>query len=207
LAVKKLLVIAVAMLAASVFAEQVLTAELLPPTKAVVLKAQQVETLKAVARADKARKALQKSWGKEKPTKTDFKELRRLETTVEHGRTAKQGVNLTLKLTNTSDKVITFNYGADTSTNSIALSGPGAVNLAFNGPMTLDYRQGKKTTLAPGESAGFVISELRYGKRDSSRWLITEPGTYTVNVTFTTHVKRKKIAASTGKVTFEVVTQ
>jgi hypothetical protein len=194
-----------AILAGPMLAEQPLTAELLPPKKAVVLKPQQSETLKAVAKAEKARKGLQKSWEKEKPTTTDFKEMRRLGAIVEHGRNAKQGVNLTLKLTNTSDKAITFNYGEDTSNNAIEVSGPGAVNLSFNGPMTLDYRQGKRVTIAPGESAGFVISELHYGKRNSSRWLVTEPGTYTASVTFTTHIKRKKITATTGKVSFKVV--
>jgi hypothetical protein len=70
--------------------------------------------------------------------------------------------------------------------------------------ITADYRMGKATTIAPGKFADFSISELYYGNRNTSRWLLTKPGNYSIQLSFRSQINREKIDLATKKVTLKV---
>jgi hypothetical protein len=95
-------------------------------------------------------------------------------------------VDCTLQITNTSDHAITLTTGGDDSQITLKLEGPGAVTVDHNVPMTMEFRIGKPTTLAPGKSMEIKISSLAFGMRGISQYAYwTEPGDYTLTATLT----------------------
>ena len=99
----------------------------------------------------------------------------------------KQGIDLELILRNTGKSDVTFQHGGEHSNADIVVTGPGAVNLPFRGAVhkrLMPYMMGKSVTIEAGASHTIVLKELRYGKYEFSRWLIGEPGDYTVAVTY-----------------------
>jgi hypothetical protein len=70
--------------------------------------------------------------------------------------------------------------------------------------MTADYRMEKQTTIAAGKSADFVLTALRYGKRDSSRWLLTAPAQYPIKLSFLTHLSKNSVKGTSNEITLEV---
>ena len=133
-----------------------------------------------------------------------LKKLREVEKTLTKGRTLRQGIKITLRFTNPTDEPITFKYGPDVSANTLKVEGPGAIDFPYPGMMTMEFRQPPSITLEPGKSKEFPIAELAYGQRDMSRWLVSEPGAYTVSLQFVTQVGQEKVELKTNEVSFEV---
>ncbi len=91
-------------------------------------------------------------------------------------------VDLTLRLTNTSDKPFTLHLGGDESQISLKLDGPGAVTVDNMLAMTMEFRSGNPVTIEPGKSYDIPITSLTFGARgiaQSAFW--TEPGDYLLN--------------------------
>ena len=137
----------------------------------------------------------------------DPKVVKALERQLNEAKALKQAVKLTLRFTNKGKEVIKLPYGSDTSTNRLTVEGPSAIDLPFNGVTTLEFRMPEPTVIKPGESKDFAISELAYGARDLSRWLIAKPGTYLVTVKFQTSLNDKPLELTSNKATFEVKTE
>ena len=90
-------------------------------------------------------------------------------------------VDLTLKITNESDKDVTVNIGGDESRVILKLAGPGAVTVPNLVAMTMEFRSGAPVTIGPGKSYEIAITSLMFGARGVSEaafW--TEPGEYTI---------------------------
>lgn len=95
-------------------------------------------------------------------------------------------VDLTLRLTNTTDKDLTISIGGDESTISLKLEGPGAISINPNMAMTMEYRSGKPLAIAAGKTADIKISSLLNGQRSMTEYNYwTEAGAYTVTATLT----------------------
>jgi len=95
-------------------------------------------------------------------------------------------VDITLRLTNISDKPFTFRIGGDESQISLKLDGPGAVTLPNMLAMTMEFRSGNPVTIAPGKTYDIAITSLTFGMRgvaESAFW--TEPGNYLLVATLT----------------------
>ena len=98
-------------------------------------------------------------------------------------------VDLSLELTNTSDKEVMVWIAGDATRLDLDLKGPGAVSIAPNVPMTREFRAPVATTLAPGKTASMDIKSLSFGVRNKSKFAYwAEPGEYTLGATFTTAV-------------------
>jgi len=136
--------------------------------------------------------------------KADRKAIQECQEAMAVAKSLKQGIDLTLRFTNTGKSPVEIQYGPDTSKNLLNVGGPGAVAMPFNGPITADYRMPDPTTIAPGETKEFTISDLSFGTRDLSRWLVAKPGSYTASVIFTTTINEEKVELSSNQVTFEV---
>ena len=189
---------------AAVHGESALKIELRGPRGPLAIAQSQFDTLQAVAEANDQREALRKSWSGRTPTKAERLKMRSLDAVVEKGRKTIQGIALKLHLTNTGRKPLTIPYGPDTSSNLLQVKGPKAINLVFEGAMTMEFRQPKPTILAPGASKEFPIPELRYGTRDMSRWLIAAPGTYTVTLQLATRLQGRKVELTSNDLTLKV---
>lgn len=122
-------------------------AELIAPTAPIVLDAANNALLVEVAAALKDKQTMEAFFEKDPAGRGDYTRLLKLDTIIAKGSQLEQGITLTLRLTNTSEEAITINYGEDTSTNTLTIDGPGALNLKFNGMMTADYRMGAPTKI------------------------------------------------------------
>lgn len=99
-------------------------------------------------------------------------------------------VDLTVAVTNTSDKAVTLWKAGDPVVLTLTLSGKGAVNLAPPMAMTLEFRTPVETTLDAGKSHAFTVKTLRSGMRgitQSSYW--TAPGEYDLTATLKTGMR------------------
>jgi hypothetical protein len=95
-------------------------------------------------------------------------------------------VEIVLTLTNTGNKDITLHIGGDESRIMLNLAGKGALSVQTNMMMTMEYRMGTPTKLAPGKSTEIKITSLAYGTRNISDYAYwTEPGEYTLTATLT----------------------
>jgi hypothetical protein len=118
---------------------------------------------------------------------------------------APSAVDLTLKFTNPTAAPITFPLGGDESQFHFKLEGPGAVNIPNNIPMTREFRMGKPVTVKPGESYEHKITALAGGMRDMTEYsYFTEPGDYTLTVTFTTTIADQRTTLAADPVKFKV---
>ena len=99
-------------------------------------------------------------------------------------------VDLTLEITNTSDKDVKIWSGGDPGVIGLTLAGPGAVNAKPQLAFTTDFRAPTPTTLAPGKSLVISLTKLSSGFRGISAlnyW--TEPGEYKLTATYTTAIQ------------------
>jgi|GEM_PF-1073740 len=181
-----------------------LKAELLKPSDPVVLNAEDQATLAKISAALKEKAEIAKARKADPSAKPDRDKQRELEGIISSGYKLTQGTALTLRLTNTSEKAVTINYGGDTSAHTLTITGPEALNLPFTGMMTREYRMGKATTIAPGKLLDFPLPELRYGKRDSSRWLLAAPGEYKIKLSFQTRIGKEQLNLDSNEITLEV---
>ena len=181
-----------------------LKAELLKPSDPVALKAKDQATLSKISAALKEKAEIAKARKVDPSKKPDRARQAELEGIISSGYKLTQGTALTLRLTNTSEKAVTINYGGDTSAHTFTITGPEALNLPFTGMMTMEYRMGKATTIAPGKSLDFPLPELRYGGRNASRWLLAAPGEYKIKLSFQTHLGKEKLKIDSNEITLEV---
>jgi hypothetical protein len=93
-------------------------------------------------------------------------------------------VDLTMRITNNSDKDVTIMVGGDDSQMQLKLAGPGAVTVENMVAMTMEFRIGKPVTIAPGKTYDTKITSLAFGMRGISQYAYwTEPGEYTLTAT------------------------
>jgi hypothetical protein len=98
---------------------------------------------------------------------------------------AAPAVEMTLELTNTTDKEIKIWTGGDPVQIDLKLAGPGAVNAMPLLAFTTEFRGPVATSLAPGKSLSVPITKLQYGFRGASNmsyW--TEPGEYKLTASY-----------------------
>ncbi len=174
-------------LALPLVAAEGLKVEVIAPEDPVVI---DVEALQKVAKAAEALKAYEEERLESKP---DRESMKRLGEMAKGANDATQGIDLKYRITNTSDEAVTLQHGGDNTMVQLQISGPGAVDLPYKGMMTMEFRMGQPIEIGAGQSKDFVIRELKYGKRDMSRWLITEAGDYEVVVTCVTNVGGKRV--------------
>lgn len=98
---------------------------------------------------------------------------------------APPAVDIQLAVTNTSDQPVTLMRGADAEQIIVELTGPGAVTVPAMVMMTMEFRMGKPTKIAPGETFKIDIEKLAFGMRGISRYAYwTQPGQYTLTVRY-----------------------
>jgi hypothetical protein len=98
-------------------------------------------------------------------------------------------VELTLELTNTSDKDVKLWVEGDPNQVMLTLKGPDAVTVAKKAAFTADFRGPKTMTLAPGKSYTVAVNSLQFGFRGASQaayWL--KPGEYTLSASYSTAI-------------------
>jgi hypothetical protein len=114
-------------------------------------------------------------------------------------------VDLTLKVTNTSDHDVVFNWGGDDSNLRFTLTGEGAVTAPNMVPMTREFRIGKQVTINPGKSFELPIAALAGGMRGVSElsWF-TEAGEYKLSATVTYPVGERQEKLTSEPITIKV---
>jgi hypothetical protein len=98
-------------------------------------------------------------------------------------------VEMTLEITNTSDKEIKIWAKGDPVTLGLELKGPGAVTVLPRRPFTQEFRIPTPMTLAPGKTLVLPIDSLTFGFRGVALlayW--TDPGEYALGATFSTAI-------------------
>jgi hypothetical protein len=114
-------------------------------------------------------------------------------------------IDLSFRITNTTNAAVTITYGGDESQMNLNLQGPGAVTVDNNVAMTMEFRMGKPVTLAAGKSYDIKISSLAFGTRGISKYAyFTEPGEYTVTATLTYGNGEKQGTLASGPAKFKV---
>ena len=94
-------------------------------------------------------------------------------------------VPITLRVHNTTEEAVTFNFGADASSYTLTVKGPGVEVVKYPVIMTREFRIGKPVTLEPGKTFDIPLKELEDGMRGKGRLtIITEPGEYTISATY-----------------------
>ncbi|MFM7180691.1 MAG: hypothetical protein ACKO2G_04410 [Verrucomicrobiales bacterium] len=134
----------------------------------------------------------------------DMAAFAKLEKTLDGGRRLKQDITLRVRFTNTGKAPVDLQYGPDVSQNHLTVEGPGAVALPFMGATTMEFRMPNPTRIGPGETKEFTIQGLAQGHRDLSRWLVSQAGTYSATLKFTTTLNEEEVELTSNKVTFEV---
>lgn len=120
---------------------------------------------------------------------------------------AAPAVDMTLRITNTTDKEITITTGGDDSQLNLKLEGPGAVTVDNLVAMTMEFRMGRPTTIPAGKTFDIKVSSLAFGMRGISQhayW--TDAGDYTVTATLTYGTpdnKQDKVTSAATKVKVE----
>lgn len=176
-----------------------LALELIGPDQPVEIAKSQLEE---IAHSDEADEALQTERHERKLKAVDRERLLKMVRAAEN---AEQGIVLTYRISNPTDRDVTLEHGGDATTNLLKLTGPGARNLPFTGMMTMEFRMGQALTIRAGEHKKFTIPELAYGKRDLSRWVITKPGDYEVTLIHRTRSGGELIELESNPVRFTVV--
>jgi hypothetical protein len=98
-------------------------------------------------------------------------------------------VELSLELTNTSDKEVQFWVSGDPVQVVLDLKGDGALTLTPRRAFTREFRVPKPMALAPGKSHTIPINALQFGTRGVAQqayW--TQPGEYTLGASFNTAI-------------------
>lgn len=170
---------------------------LIVPKAPVALDPAHPAKIEKAAEAQKALRKLRDSGA----VKENLDQMRLLQQEIEKARGLAQGISLTLRLTNTSQKAVTVTYGGDASHHTLAITGPGALDLKFEGAMTREFRSGKPYRIRAGESVDLEIPELRYSPRDLSRWLLGKPGEYKISLQLRVPVDGQQVELETGEAT------
>lgn len=108
-------------------------------------------------------------------------------------------VDLTFRITNTTDAPVTISVGGDDSQMNLVLEGPGAITADNMVAMTMEFRIGTPVTIAPGQTKDVPISSLSFGMRGISKCAFwTEVGDYTITATLTYGDGEKQGAVTSG---------
>jgi hypothetical protein len=116
-------------------------------------------------------------------------------------------VDLVFELRNTGKKDLKVWIAGDATEYDMDLKGPGAVSVSPNVSVTTDVRPAKWVSLAAGEARKVGFGTLKYGYRGVAKQAyFTEPGEYTLTVSFKTGVSpapkgSEKVEGGFGKVT------
>ena len=114
-------------------------------------------------------------------------------------------LDVTFRITNTSDKPVTISVGGDDSQMDLKLDGPGADTLDNIVAMTMEFRIGKPVTIAPGKTYDTKIASLAFGMRGISKYAYwTEPGDYTLTATLIYGNGEKQGTVSSGPAKLKV---
>lgn len=116
----------------------------------------------------------------------------------------KVDITLRYRITNTGKEAVVIKHGGDESFNRLTIKGPGASDVPYRGPMTLNYAYGNPVTFKPGESKEFEIKGLKYGSRDMSYWSISKAGDYEASMSFVSRVGREKLTLKSKAIKFSV---
>ena len=117
----------------------------------------------------------------------------------------KVDITLRYRITNTGKEAVVIKHGGDESFNQLMIKGPGAENVAWNKPVSADYRFGEAVSLKPSESKEFEIKELMYGTRDLNYWSIIKAGDYEVILKFNSRTGRDLMTLTSKPAKFSVV--
>lgn len=94
-------------------------------------------------------------------------------------------VDLTLEISNPTDKEVSIWIGGDDSRLSLELKGPGAVSMLLTKRQTADIKISKAIAIPAGKTYSRPITDLAYPHpRQNSQWYWTSPGEYTVSATW-----------------------
>jgi hypothetical protein len=114
-------------------------------------------------------------------------------------------VDLTFRITNTTDKPVTIEMGGDNSQMILKLEGPGAVTMDNNVAMTMEFRMGSPVTIAPGKTYDLNIASLAFGVRGISKYAYwTEPGDYHLTASYSFGISEKQGTVTSAPVTIKV---
>src|SRR5205814_7721683 len=88
-------------------------------------------------------------------------------------------VDLVLRITNRSDKELSFWNRGDPVQSGFELKGPGAVPVRPRRAFTTDFRGPQATKLAPGQTYEIPVKKLEFGFRGASEMVFwSDPGEY-----------------------------
>jgi hypothetical protein len=123
---------------------------------------------------------------------------KKIETAAQNGRPLPTpAVDLTIEITNTTDKPLQIWTSGDPVILLLKLEGTGALNLAPPLAFTQEFRSPKAETLAAGQTVSFRMTELTSGFRGRSQFAYwTEPGEYKLTCTFTTAIKPPPVGST-----------
>ncbi|GIW85441.1 MAG: hypothetical protein KatS3mg107_1101 [Gemmataceae bacterium] len=115
-------------------------------------------------------------------------------------------VDLTVKITNISDKPVELWTSGDPVRLVLKLEGAGALNLTPPLAFTREFRIPKAETLTPGKSITFRATELTSGFRGRSHFAYwTDSGTYKLTATLSTGIKPAPAGSPEGMDGFGIV--
>ncbi|HEY7308675.1 MAG TPA: hypothetical protein VH643_04845 [Gemmataceae bacterium] len=116
-------------------------------------------------------------------------------------------VDLTLELTNTSDKEVQIWQNGDPVQLRLELKGKGAVNARPRRAFTREFRVPHAVTLAPGKSHTIAVKSLQFGFRgvaEQAYW--TDAGEYTLTAHFQTGISPPPPDSKAGRDGFARIT-
>jgi hypothetical protein len=94
-------------------------------------------------------------------------------------------VDLTLEISNPSDKEATIWVGGDDTRLSVELKGPGAASKLLTTRQTADIKISKAIEIPAGKTYSRPVTDLAYPlPRQNSQWYWTTPGEYTLTATW-----------------------
>lgn len=137
----------------------------------------------AIAAIEKEMQPLYKNYKANKDAIRELSEkMRPLRAAAQKAGKLELGLTMEFVIKNTGKDDATLKIGGDESQFAIKVTGPDAYNMLFKGMMTMDHRMGAAVTIKSGGTHTLTIQDLRYGKRNMSRWLIGAAGDYTIEV-------------------------
>jgi len=114
-------------------------------------------------------------------------------------------VDLTLRITNSTDTDVTINVGGDDSQLQLKLAGPGAITADNMVAMTMEFRIGTPVKIRAGASYDVPIKSLAFGMRGISQYAYwTEPGDYTLTATLLYPIGEKQTTVTSGPAKLKV---
>jgi hypothetical protein len=115
-------------------------------------------------------------------------------------------VALSLEIKNPTDQAIVISLGGDESQVTFKLTGEGAVTVANNVAMTMEFRSGTPTTIGPGKSHTIPLTSLAGGSRGIAQMsYFTEAGEYKLSATLTAACGEKQVVVTSEPITIKVV--